>query len=74
MTTLPPRAIGYYRFFGTRCVRVGQYEHISEVLKLVLLPHKKREMAVQMAGKQRYFPLSAFEGLWELIELERIAA
>lgn len=74
MTTLQPRTIGLYRFRGTRCVRVGQYEHINTVLSVVWLAHRKREMAVQMLGKQRYFPLGAFSGEWEQIVLKQEAA
>lgn len=73
MTTPRPRRPGFHRFQGTRSVRVSQTIHLDTIVYVVMLPHK-RELAIQMAGRREYFRLDAFSGLFEYIELERIAA
>lgn len=74
MTTPQPRVVGWHRFHGTRFVRVGQYEHIHVILLVIEFPYKPRGLAIQMVGKQDIYALTVFQGEFEYIELERIAA
>lgn len=74
MTKRQPVAPGWYRFYGTRFIRVGQYEHVHIILQVIWFPYKPRSLAIQIVGKNDIYPLSAFQGEFEHIELERVVA
>lgn len=78
MSKLPPRKQGWYLFRGVRhSKRPGHITHLHEPVKVIIYPYPtsaKRELAVVMAGRAAPLPISAFDGEWEVIDLERIAA
>lgn len=69
---LPPRTEGYYLFHGTRHIRNAMYEHLSEPLQVVEHYNARgnvTELAVCMLGRASRFPLSAFAGTWQVLDM-----
>lgn len=71
MSKLPPREPGYFLFRGNRHVRNAMYEHICEPLQIVEWKRANvTELAVVMLGRSDRFPLSRFDGTWEVLDTE----
>lgn len=73
MTKLPPRQPGWHIFHGIRhSTRRGAIESIHEPVKVIRYPYptfSEQGLAVVMAGRATPYPLSAFAGEWESLEV-----
>lgn len=66
-----PESIGFYIFRGMRRSHPGTVQILIEPVEVVeVFVGAKSELAVAMTGRATKWPLSRFEGTWELLRLE----
>ncbi|MGP1666837.1 MAG: hypothetical protein ACTS5I_13180 [Rhodanobacter sp.] len=71
VSKLPPRKPCFAVFTGSRQVRNALYEHLNEPVQVTEYHNGKgTELVVTMTGRASKFPIAAFVGTWQVIELE----
>lgn len=70
---LPPRQPCFALFRGFRHSRPGYVETISEPIRIIEIENgRKKELAVIMFGRSTKWPLSTFEGIWQVLDTEAL--